>query len=166
MTEIRKVFISGGAGMVGKNLVEVAPEIYILLTPSRNKLNLLHYDRTLAFLQKHKPDLIIHCAGIVGGIQANIKQPVKFLLENTGIGKNIVWAAHKAGIQRLLNLGSSCMYPRNATMPLKEKQILKGELEPTNEGYAINNIMTVLIKQLFHAIYTVNMTNLHLINRI
>lgn len=128
--------------MVGRNLVETAPEEIALLIPSREELNLLDYDATLNYLQTNQPDLIIHAAGIVGGIQANLKDPVRFLLENTDMGRNIVWAAHNSGIKNLFNLGSSCMYPRFSNGLLKENQILGGELEPTNEGYALAKIFT------------------------
>jgi GDP-L-fucose synthase len=84
--------------------------------------------------------MVIHCAGIVGGIQANIANPVKFLVENTQLGINLIMSAKEAGVKRLMNMSSSCMYPRAAQNPLAEDLILKGELEPTNEGYAIAKI--------------------------
>lgn len=86
--------------------------------------------------------MVIHAAGKVGGIHANIREPAGFLLENLDMGRNVVWAAHKAGIRRLINLGSSCMYPRNHSEPLGEEMVLKGELEPTNEGYALAKVVT------------------------
>lgn len=137
-----KILICGASGMVGRNLVGNAPSGYQLLTPDPDELNLLDYDKTLTYLNQHKPDMIINAAGIVGGIHANLANPVKFLLENTDIGRNIVWAAYNANINSLINLGSSCMYPRDARNPLTEDLILKGELEPTNEGYAIAKIFT------------------------
>ncbi|MDA3890388.1 MAG: NAD-dependent epimerase/dehydratase family protein [Salinivirgaceae bacterium] len=137
-----KILICGADGMVGKNLVEKAPKNVILLTPDISTLNLLDYQQTINYLQTHKPDAIIHAAGIVGGIHANIAQPVKFLLENTEMGKNLVWSAFNSGIKQFINLGSSCMYPRNAENPLQESMILTGELEPTNEAYAIAKIFT------------------------
>ncbi len=139
---MERILICGANGMVGSNLVESAPPQYELLTPDISELDLLDYNKTLEYLNSHNPDFIIHAAGIVGGIQANIAQPVKFLIENTDMGRNIVWAAHNAGIKRLLNLGSSCMYPRYAKNPLREELVLSGELEPTNEGYALAKIFT------------------------
>jgi GDP-L-fucose synthase len=79
----------------------------------------------------------------VGGIQANISHPVDFLVENLDMGRNIVLAAREAGVPRLVNLGSSCMYPRDRLEALTEDLILKGELEPTNEGYALAKVMTM-----------------------
>lgn len=108
--------------------------------PSSLELNLLDYKAVEEYLKKFKPDLIIHAAGRVGGIHANIREPVKFLLENLDMGRNIVWAARQTGITKFINLGSSCMYPRDARNPLTEDLVLKGELEPTNEGYALAKV--------------------------
>lgn len=91
-------------------------------------------------MKKLRPDVVVHAAGKVGGIQANIKEPVRFLLDNLDMGRNVVWAARSHGVGRLINLGSSCMYPRNASNPLREEMVLQGELEPTNEGYALSKI--------------------------
>lgn len=129
--------------MVGRNLLE-HPAIgdFDVLAPRSNELNLLDFKAVETYLYAHRPDIIIHAAGRVGGIQANIREPVRFLLENLDMGRNIVWAARLFGIKRLLNLGSSCMYPRNAPNPLHEDMVLKGELEPTNEGYALSKVVT------------------------
>jgi GDP-L-fucose synthase len=142
MSRPEKILICGANGMVGKNLLESAPSQYDVLSPSIQELNLLNFNQTDSYLKKNKPNLIIHAAGIVGGIHANMANPVKFLVENTEMGKNLLMAAQNNEIKRLLNLGSSCMYPRNAENPLKEEMILTGELEPTNEGYAIAKIFT------------------------
>jgi GDP-L-fucose synthase len=138
----KRILICGATGMVGSNLIENAPDYYEVLKPGTDILNLLDYANTFQYLKDNKPDLIIHAAGIVGGIHANIRQPVKFLLENTDMGRNIIWAAYNLNIRAFLNLGSSCMYPRNAKNPLTEDMILTGELEPTNEGYALAKIYT------------------------
>ncbi|WNQ10427.1 GDP-L-fucose synthase [Paenibacillus aurantius] len=134
-----KILLTGASGMVGRNLME-KNESFNFLTPSSNELDLLSYDKTFQYLKFHKPDFIVHAAGRVGGIQANISDPVRFLIENLDMGRNIVMAARNLKILNLLNLGSSCMYPRNGVNPLKEDSILKGELEPTNEGYALAKI--------------------------
>lgn len=135
-----KVLITGSNGMVGKNIIDNKPSGYLILSPTIESLNLLDYNKVLAYLKQNKPDIIIHAAGIVGGIQANIHNQVKFLRENILIAHNVIWAAIESNIDYLINLGSSCMYPKNAPNPLKEEFILKGELEPTNEGYAISKI--------------------------
>lgn len=135
------ILITGSTGMVGKNIVEFEKsKKYILLTPKSSELNLLDRVSVDKYINIHKPDVVIHCAGIVGGIQANIANPVKFLVENTQMGLNIVMSAYELGIKQFINMSSSCMYPRDAINPLGEELILKGELEPTNEGYAIAKV--------------------------
>jgi len=136
-----RILLTGSSGMVGSNFLE-HPDIrsFEILSPSSSELNLFNYTAVEEYLQQQQPDIIIHAAGRVAGIQANMKEPVRFLLENLDMGRNIVWAARQAGIKKLINLGSSCMYPRNAVNPLNEDSILQGELEPTNEGYALAKI--------------------------
>lgn len=129
--------------MVGRNIVEFhKSREYQILAPSSSELNLLDKASVNDYLSKHLPDAIIHCAGVVGGIQANIDNPVRFLSDNTIMGNNIIISAVEHRIKNFLNMGSSCMYPRDALNPLKENMILKGELEPTNEGYAIAKVLT------------------------
>lgn len=142
MSKIR-ILLTGGGGMVGHNLLE-HPSIgeFDVLAPRSSELDMLNFAAVQAYLHQHQPDMVIHAAGKVGGIQANIREPVGFLMDNIDMGRNIVWAAHQAGIKRLINLGSSCMYPRNHSEPLSEEMVLKGELEPTNEGYALAKIVT------------------------
>lgn len=129
--------------MVGRNVLEHS-EIgeFEILAPRSNELDLRDFNAVTSYLNKHRPDMVIHAAGKVGGIQANMREPVSFLMDNLDIGRNIVWAAHEASIKRLINLGSSCMYPRNHSEPLREEMVLKGELEPTNEGYALAKVVT------------------------
>ena len=143
-----RVLLTGSGGMVGQNLLE-HPDFseFDVLTPRSRDLNLCDYDIVQRYLRKHRPDLVVHAAGKVGGIQANILQPDEFLLINLDMGRNIVWASRQAGIRRLINLGSSCMYPRNHSEPLSEDMLLKGELEPSNEGYALAKIVTARLCQ-------------------
>lgn len=139
-----KVLLTGGSGMVGRNIQDYAEQYRDdeILHPSSKEMNLLNFESVESYIKQHQPDLIIHAAGVVGGIQANIDNPVKFLADNVQMGQNIVLAACQQGIKQLLNLGSSCMYPKAAPNPLVEEQILTGELEPTNEGYALAKIVT------------------------
>lgn len=137
-----KLLITGGHGMVGRNLLETRKILnHDVLAPAREEMNLSSILSVRSYLKFHMPDLIIHAAGRVGGIQANLKFPVNFMIDNIDINRNLIGVAQELGIKRLLNLGSSCMYPRDAENPLKESMILHGELEPTNEGYAIAKIM-------------------------
>ena len=136
-----KVFLTGGNGMVGQNILEhPQAKNHEIFSPSSSELDLLGRDAVQHYIEAVKPDLIIHAAGIVGGSQANIAQPVNFLVGNIQIGLNILMAAKACGVKNFMNLGSSCMYPRDAINPLTEDLILKGELEPTNEGYAIAKV--------------------------
>ncbi len=133
-----KIFITGGSGMGGKIILE-HPNIkkFDVFAPSHSELDLFNYQAVKEYITKIKPDIIIHAAGRVGGIEANMKYPVAFLVENLDMGRNIIYAARECGVRKFINLGSSCMYPRNAENPIKEEMVLKGELEPTNEGYAL-----------------------------
>jgi GDP-L-fucose synthase len=143
-----RVLITGGSGMVGRNLLEHAgAKNHEVLAPISAQLNLKDSYAVSAYLEEYRPDIIVHSAGKVGGIQANLSHPVAFLLDNLDMGRNLVATAHQAGITRLLNLGSSCMYPRTAPNPLTEDAVLKGELEPTNEGYALAKIAVARLCQ-------------------
>jgi GDP-L-fucose synthase len=137
------ILLVGGSGMVGRNLLD-HPEInrFDLLAPNSKELDLRDLSATESYLKKIRPEMIIHAAGKVGGIQANLREPVSFLLENLDIGRNLIWASFKAEVKQLINLGSSCMYPRNHFDALREEQILQGELESSNEGYALAKIVT------------------------
>ena len=138
-----KVLITGSRGMVGQNILEHHKSSnYELLTPSRSELNLLDALDVKCYLSDNKPDIIVHAAGVVGGIQANIAEPVRFLVDNMQMGLNLLMAAKHAGITKFMNLSSSCMYPKDARNPLPEELILKGELEPTNEGYALAKVVS------------------------
>lgn len=129
--------------MVGRNILEhPAVDAFEILAPRSDELDLCDFLAVQAYLNKYQPDMIIHAAGRVGGIQINMREPVSFLMGNLDMGRNIVWAAYQAGIRQLINLGSSCMYPCNYSEPLREEMILKGEIEPTNEGYALAKIVT------------------------
>lgn len=136
-----RILLTGGSGMVGRNVREhAAARNHEILAPTSSELNLCDPIAVRTWMCKWQPDLVIHAAGRVGGIQANIKEPVSFLLDNLDMGCNVVRAAHEIGVQKLINLASSCMYPRDAQNPLREDMVLKGELEPTNEGYALAKI--------------------------
>src|SRR5882672_845480 len=113
-----RILLAGGTGMVGRNVRE-APQAaaHELLAPTRRELDLSEARAVRRYLELHQPELIIHAAGHVGGIQANIRNPVSFLIENLDLGRNIVTSAMQVGVPRLINLGSSCMYPCEAENP-------------------------------------------------
>lgn len=148
MSQNGTLLLTGGSGMVGRNIREhPRAEGWTILAPSSAELDLTDARATEAYLADTRPDIVVHSAGQVGGIQANMASPVAFLERNTSMGRNIIMAAHKAGVRRFLNLASTCMYPRAAPNPLREDMILTGELEPTNEGYALAKIMATRLCQ-------------------
>jgi GDP-L-fucose synthase len=139
--QLKKLLLTGGGGMVGRNIQEHSLAArWEILAPTSKVLDLTDFWATREFFIHHRPDYVIHTAGRVGGIQANMAHPVDFLVTNTDIGRNVLLAAREARVARLINLASSCMYPCSAPNPLAESLILQGELEPTNEGYALAKI--------------------------
>ena len=143
-----RILLTGGRGMVGRNILEhPLANQWDFIAPGSHELDLTDFAATQRFMKEVKPDVVIHSAGRVGGIQANMAHPVDFLVTNVDLGRNVVLAAREAGVSKLLNLASSCMYPRNAVNPLHEDLILKGELEPTNEGYALAKIFATRLCQ-------------------
>ena len=143
-----RIFIAGANGMVGSSIKRALSEnpfnegnkFFNLLTPSRLELDLLDSLSVKNWFMKEKPNIVILAAAKVGGIHANDKYPTEFLLENIKIQTNIIEAALREGVRRLLFLGSSCIYPKYATQPIKEEELLNGYLEKTNESYAIAKI--------------------------
>jgi len=135
------ILITGGTGMVGRNLCEMAKaQGHKVFAPSSKELNLLSLNSTKEWFKKKKIGLIIHAAGIVAGIQANMASQSLFLVQNSDMARNLFTVAFDNGVPRAINLGSSCMYPKNAPNPLKEDQVLNGKFEPTNEGYALGKV--------------------------
>ena len=135
------ILLTGCSGMVGRNIINHNfSQNYKILSPSSSDLNLLNYKDIEDYIAFNKPELVIHAAGIVGGIEANINYPVKFLVNNMQMGLNILMASKIQKVKKFINFSSSCMYPRDAKNPLSEDLLLKGELEPTNEGYALAKV--------------------------
>ena len=144
----KKLFITGGRGMVGRNiLAHTAAQNWEIVAPSSGELDLTDQHAVAAYYDSEKPDVVIHAAGKVGGIQANMADPVGFLDINTTIGRNVIIEAQKSGVKTLINLASTCMYPATAPNPLSEDMILTAPLEPTNEGYALAKILATRLCQ-------------------
>ena len=137
-----KIFIAGATGMAGqaikKNLIKSGHKN--LLTPQRKELDLFKLEDIKTWFLKNKPDIVIIAAAKVGGILANSSQPTQFLLDNLKIQNNIIETAWKSKVKRLLFLGSSCIYPKFASQPIKEEELLKASLEKTNQWYAVAKI--------------------------
>jgi GDP-L-fucose synthase len=137
-----KVLVTGGSGMLGR-AVSYAAKIadHRVLTPSHRELDLEDEAATLKYLEENNPEAILHCAAKVGGISANIANPSDFLSRNIKIDSALLGAAKKLNTPNLIYMGSSCMYPRNFSHPMKESEILSGQLEPTNESYALAKLV-------------------------
>ena len=155
------ILLTGASGMLGHNILEHdASKHYCFYTPSSQELNLLNLDNVKSYFSQYDIDLVIHCAGKVGGIQANILNPVGFFNENLQMGINLVNVAFDYKIKNLFNLASSCMYPRDYINPLKEEYLLKAPLEPTNEGYALAKISVAKLCQYINEQYNMCYYNL------
>ena len=144
-----RIYIAGHRGMVGGAILRrlkarrEAGEALTLITRTHAELDLTDQAQVRAFMQAERPDVVILAAARVGGIHANNNYPADFIHENLIIAANVIHQAHAAGVQRLLNLGSSCIYPREAPQPMAEDALLTGKLEPTNEPYAIAKIAAI-----------------------
>lgn len=138
----QNIFVAGHRGMVGSAIVRRLQALGYtrIVTAGRDTLNLLDQQAVQAFFQEHKIDQVYLAAAKVGGIQANNTYPADFIYENLMIQANIIQAAHLNDVHKLLFLGSSCIYPKHAEQPMREKALLTGTLEPTNEPYAIAKI--------------------------
>jgi GDP-L-fucose synthase len=137
-----KIYVAGHRGLVGSAIVRNIEEHtrHSWIGKTRSELDLLNRQAVSNFLSEEKPDAVIIAAAKVGGIQANKSYPVEFLSENLQIETNLIDGSHAADIEKLLFLGSSCIYPKLASQPIREEYLLTGELEKTNEAYAISKI--------------------------
>lgn len=146
----RRVFVAGHKGMVGAALLRrLAREPVRLLTAARGQLDLARQAETEAWMREQRPEVAIVAAAKVGGILANATYPADFLEENLLIALNLIRAAHAVGVEKLLFLGSSCIYPKHCPQPIKEDYLLTGPLEPTNEWYALAKIAGVKLCQAY-----------------
>lgn len=168
MNKADKIFVAGHRGMVGSAIVRRLRRAGYtnVVTRNRTELDLTNQAAVHAFMEAERPDYVYVAAAKVGGIQANNTCRADFIYQNLIIEANIIHGAHMAGVQRLMFLGSSCIYPKMAPQPLKEEYLLTGSLEPTNEPYAIAKIAGIKLceayKQQFGRDYTSVMpTNLY-----
>lgn len=149
-TSRKRIFVAGHRGMVGSAIVRrLQGQGCEILTADRGQLDLLDQAATRAWITNEKPDAVVLAAAKVGGILANDTYPADFLYDNLMIAANVIEAAHQADIDRLLFLGSSCIYPKIAAQPIVEEALLTGPLEPTNEWYAIAKIAGIKLCQAY-----------------
>ena len=150
----KKVWVAGHRGMVGSAVCrQLENEDCYIIKADRGEVNLVNQAEVNDWMNAVKPDAIVLAAAKVGGIQANNNFPVDFLYENLMIEANIIHAAHLNKVERLLFLGSSCIYPRLADQPIKENSLLSGALEPTNEWYALAKITGIKLIQAYRKQY-------------
>ncbi|MBS1572455.1 MAG: GDP-L-fucose synthase [Bacteroidetes bacterium] len=150
-----KCYVAGHRGMVGSAVVTKLKEAGYsnIIGRSSKELDLTNQQAVEKFFQQEKPHYVILAAAKVGGIGANIKYPAEFLYQNLSIQNNVIHFAYKCGVQKLVFLGSSCIYPRECPQPMKEEYLLTGKLEPTNEGYAIAKIAGLKMLEYYHKQY-------------
>lgn len=150
----RRVWVAGHRGMVGSALVRrLAAEDCEIVTAGRDILDLTRQAEVEEWVAEARPDLVFVAAATVGGILANDSRPAEFLYDNLAIETNIIHAAHRAGVAKLIFLGSSCIYPRLAPQPMAEDALLTGPLEPTNQWYAIAKIAGIMLCQAYRRQY-------------
>ena len=150
----KRVWVAGHRGMVGSALVRrLASENCILLTCGRDGVDLTRQDQVEGWMADQRPDAVFLAAAKVGGIHANNSRPAEFIYDNLAMETNIIHAAWKNGVEKLLFLGSSCIYPREAPQPMTEETLLDGPLEPTNQWYAIAKIAGIKMCQAYRRQY-------------
>lgn len=149
------IFVSGHRGLVGSAIVRRLASLGFrnVITATREELDLRNQTAVEAWFAQRRPEFVIHAAGTVGGIMANLTRPAEFIYDNLMLHATVVHAAHLHGVRRLLYLGSSCIYPRNAAQPIAETALLTGALEPTNEPYAVAKIAGIKLCQAYRRQY-------------
>jgi len=153
-----KIFVAGHNGLVGSAIVrQLKIKGYKnIIVASRKKLNLTNQLNVLRFLKKNKPNFIFLAAGKVGGVYSNNKYKADYLYENLTIQSNVINGAYLSAIKNLIFLGSSCIYPKNCKQPIKESYLLTGELEPTNDAYALAKIVGIKMCESYNAQHKTN----------
>lgn len=150
----KRVFVAGDRGMVGAALFRrLGTERCTLLSASRQELDLTRQEQVERWMAANRPDAMFIAAAKVGGILANSTSPAQFLYDNLAIEANLIHAAYACGVQKLVFLGSSCIYPKFAEQPIKEDALLTGPLEPTNEWYAVAKIAGIKLCQAYRRQY-------------
>lgn len=155
MDHSTRIYVAGHRGMVGSACLRLlqARGFTDLLTRTRQELDLTQAAAVDSFYAQNRPEVVIVAAAKVGGILANSQQPVEFLTENLTIQNNLITAAHRHGVKKLLFLGSSCIYPKLAPQPISETSLLTGPLEPTNDAYALAKICGIRLCQAYREEY-------------
>ena len=153
-----KIFVAGHNGMIGSAIIRKLRDLKYkrVFFQTRSQLNLIEQTKVLNYLKKLKPDAVILAAAKVGGIKANNEKRAEFIYENLSIQNNIIHSSFKNGVKNLIFLGSSCVYPKNSKIPIKENYLLSNYLEKTNEPYAIAKIAGINLCESYNHQYGVN----------
>ena len=155
------IFIAGHKGMVGSAIMRALQNkgYSNIITATKQELDLRDAKNVEIFFDQHSPDYVFLAAAKVGGIQANMLYPGDFLYDNLMIQNNVIQQSNKSSVKKLAFLGSSCIYPKDCPQPIKEKYLMTGPLEPTNEGYALAKIAGLRLAQYYHKQYGLNCIN-------
>jgi len=158
MEKEAKIFVAGHKGLVGSAIVRKLREkgYTNIITKDKSEVDLRRQEEVERFFEKEKPDYVFLAAAKVGGILANNTYPAEFIYDNLAIALNVIHSAYKYRVKKLLNLGSSCIYPKYAPQPMKEEYLLTGSLEPTNEAYAIAKISAIKLVRYYNQQYGTN----------
>ena len=155
MDKNARIYVAGHTGMVGSAIVrKLEAEGFLnLLLKTHSELDLLDQEAVKKFFEENNPEYVFIAAAKVGGIHANNTYRAQFIYENLQIQNNLIHYAYESGVKKLLFLGSSCIYPRNSPQPMKEEYLLTGELEPTNEPYALAKIVGIKMCESYYRQY-------------
>jgi GDP-L-fucose synthase len=162
MNKTDKIYITGHRGMLGSKTLDVFIRngYNNIITTTHSELDLRNQQAVEDFFQKEKPKYVIHIAAKVGGIKANIDNPAVFLYDNLIMQANVINSSYNSGVEKFVFIGSSCIYPKFSPQPMKEEYLMSGELEPTNEGYAIGKITGIKLLETYNLQYGFNGINL------
>lgn len=158
MTHSDLIYVAGHSGLVGSAVVrKLRAEGYRnILTATHNELDLIQQQEVVDFFKANDPKYVFLCAGKVGGIMANDTQRADFIYQNLMMQANVIHAAYDIGVEKLIAIGSSCIYPRECEQPIKEDYFLTGKLEPTNEPYAVSKIAAIKMCEAYRSQYECN----------
>jgi GDP-L-fucose synthase len=158
MLKHSKIYVAGHRGLVGTAVLRVlrSRDYTNIITRTHGELDLLDQTAVMGFFEQEKPEYVFLAAAKVGGILANATYPAEFIYQNAMIGFNVIHAAYKNKVKKLMNLGSSCIYPKMAPQPLKEEYLLTGSLEPSNDAYALAKISVIKLCTAYNKQYGTN----------
>ena len=160
----KKILITGGSGFLGRNIIPICKENYKVLSPRSKTFDLYDYDKTLAYLKKNKPDLIIHGAAYYGGININMEEPANLFHHNTLMTTNLFEAAAKTGVKKIISIGSACAYPGNIVGDMKEEDFWSGPMHDSVIGYGSSKKIQLIAQESYYKQYGLEGNHLALTN--